>query len=230
MSDRQAMKPDAAQVSPRVCRLSSLLIVGICASAMANSAQAEIYFRDAGRHRVVLSNRNDDGKWTPLIRVASHTYAGYSKRSEGRTRTVPTEFDSLIQSSAAQHNIDPSLLKAVISVESSFIPSAVSPKGAVGLMQLIPSTAAQYGVVADAQGSIADKLTNPETNVSAGARHLRGLIERFPGNLSLALAAYNAGEGAVRRYDNRLPPYEETHRYVSEVLARYEQFSAQHGK
>ncbi|QDX20550.1 lytic transglycosylase domain-containing protein [Pandoraea pnomenusa] len=230
MSDRRAMKPGATRISSSAHGLSHLLIASLCASAMANSAQAEIYFRDAGRDRVVLSNRNDDGKWTPLTRVTSHTYAGNSKRSDNRTRTIPNEFDALIQSSAAQHNVDPSLLKAVISVESAFIPSAVSPKGAVGLMQLIPSTAAQYGVVADAQGSIADKLTNPETNVSAGARHLRSLIERFPGNLSLALAAYNAGEGAVRRYDNRLPPYEETHRYVSEVLARYEQFLAQRGK
>jgi soluble lytic murein transglycosylase-like protein len=110
--------------------------------------------------------------------------------------------------------LDPNLIKAVIQAESNFDPYAVSRAGAVGLMQLMPQTAARYGVK-DRQ--------DPIENLRGGAEYLRDLIDEFK-NLRLALAAYNAGEGAVRRYGNQIPPYEETQTYVERVERFYRQF------
>ena len=99
-------------------------------------------------------------------------------------------------------------------VESAFNPLALSAKGAVGLMQVIPETAERYGLTSDTRRSIAQKLLDPATNVRIGTRYLRDLLARFANDVPLALAAYNAGEGAVERYDNRIPPFAETRDYV----------------
>jgi hypothetical protein len=127
----------------------------------------------------------------------------------------------LLREASKTHGIDYSLLKAVITTESGFNPNAVSPKGAVGLMQLIPPTARRYGVTAGKGSSIAKKLTDPKTNIKAGARYLADLIKMFPGRLELALAAYNAGEGAVQRAGNKIPNYPETQQYVKTVMQLY---------
>ena len=121
------------------------------------------------------------------------------------------------------HNIDFELLQALIATESGFDTNAVSPKGAVGLMQLMPPTAQRYGVSGDAKTPIEKKLTDPKTNIKAGSRYLRDLINMFPGKLELALAAYNAGEGAVQRYGNKIPPFKETQNYVVTVMQIYNQ-------
>ncbi len=138
-----------------------------------------------------------------------------------------------LRAAAKQHAVDYELLKAVVAAESGFDPQAVSPKGAVGLMQLLPTTAAQYGVVADRAGqkdrkgqpvavqSVEQKLTDPRTNIFAGARYLSYLLKLFNGEVALAVAAYNAGEGAVQRAGNRLPNYKETQGYVRTVLGLY---------
>lgn len=112
------------------------------------------------------------------------------------------------------HGIEFELLQALIATESGFDPAAVSPRGAVGLMQVLPTTAERYGAQAA-------QLTDPRTNIRAGTRHLRSLMDRFPGRLDLALAAYNAGDGAVRRAGNRVPDYPETQNYVTTVMALY---------
>jgi hypothetical protein len=119
------------------------------------------------------------------------------------------------------HKIDFELLQALIATESGFDTQAVSPKGAVGLMQLMPPTAQRYGVQADAKTSIEKKLTDPKINIRAGSRYLRDLLAMFPGKPELALAAYNAGEGAVKRYGNKIPPYLETQNYVKTVMQIY---------
>lgn len=124
----------------------------------------------------------------------------------------------LLREASRIHGIDYSLLKAVIATESGFNPNAVSPKGAVGLMQLIPPTAQRYGVTASKGSTIAKKLTDPRINIKAGAHYLADLIRMFPGRLDLALAAYNAGEGAVQRAGNRIPNYPETRNYVKTVM------------
>ncbi|WP_020200821.1 lytic transglycosylase domain-containing protein [Cupriavidus sp. WS] len=129
--------------------------------------------------------------------------------------------EPIIRQVAQAQNVDPALVKAVMAVESGFNPGAVSPKGAIGLMQVIPDTGARFGVAADARRTVEQKLADPRINISAGVRYLRWLMELFPGNLELVLAAYNAGEGAVQRYNNAIPPFPETRQYVSTVLQFY---------
>ena len=120
----------------------------------------------------------------------------------------------VVEQAAEDHSLDPALLLAVIHAESGFNPRALSLKGAVGLMQLMPTTASRYG---------AGDLRDPRRNIQAGAAHLHYLLGRY-GDLSLALAAYNAGEGAVERYGMRIPPYAETQDYVPRVLSLYRRY------
>jgi soluble lytic murein transglycosylase-like protein len=128
-----------------------------------------------------------------------------------------------MRDASKKHNIDFELLQALIATESGFDSNAVSPKGAVGLMQLMPPTAQRFGVVGDEKTPIEKKLTDPKTNIAAGTQYLRLLINMFPGKLELALAAYNAGEGAVQRYGNKIPPFKETQNYVATVMQIYQQ-------
>lgn len=125
------------------------------------------------------------------------------------------KFEPLVLEYAQKHGLEVALVKAVIAVESAYDPQAVSPKGAVGLMQLIPGTAARYGVT---------KSMEPKDNIRGGTRYLRDLLDMFNGNLQLALAGYNAGEGAVIRYKNTIPPFPETQSYVKLVLQFQEYF------
>lgn len=127
----------------------------------------------------------------------------------------------LLREASVAQDIDYELLQALIATESGFNTHAVSPKGAVGLMQLMPPTAQRYGVRADKHSPIEKKLTDPRTNIVAGSRYLRYLIDLFPGQLELAVAAYNAGEGAVQRYGNKIPNYPETKNYVKTVMQLY---------
>lgn len=134
-----------------------------------------------------------------------------SGRSSGRSwrpQARRSDYDDLILSQAKQYSLDPALVKAVVHAESSFNPSARSYKGAMGLMQLMPATARRFGVY-DAY--------SPNENVHGGVKYLRWLLDRFKGNIAYVLAGYNAGEGAVDRY-NGIPPYSETQTYVRRVL------------
>ena len=119
--------------------------------------------------------------------------------------------DKIIREAAQRHQVDPALVRAVIATESNFNPGAISHKGARGLMQLEPGTALRYGVT---------DAFNPRQNVDAGVRHLRTLLDRYSGNLDLALAAYNAGQGAVDRHRG-IPPFRETRSYVQKVQDAY---------
>lgn len=119
---------------------------------------------------------------------------------------VPAQFETLIATAAAAHAVDPNLVRAVIEVESAYRPRARSHKGAMGLMQLMPATAREYGV---------RNAYDPAENINAGVKHLRSLLDRF--DVRLALAAYNAGAGAVQRFGG-IPPYRETREYVQKVL------------
>ena len=128
-----------------------------------------------------------------------------------------------LRAASEQQAVDYELLQALIATESGFDAQAVSPKGAVGLMQLMPATASRFGVRADAKRSLEQKLADPAVNVPAGTRYLRYLLDLFPGRMDLALAAYNAGEGAVQRAGNQIPAFKETQNYVRTVLALYHQ-------
>ena len=131
---------------------------------------------------------------------------------------VDKPFTELIQSAARDAALDPALVHALIYVESRYNPAARSPKGAVGLMQVLPETASRYGVL--------DPARSPEANLRAGTRYLSDLLQFFGGRLDLALAAYNAGENAVQRHGLRIPPYPETRAYVPAVLAKYREWQA----
>ena len=126
--------------------------------------------------------------------------------------TGNSRIDNLIRHYGTQHGVDPFLIYCLMSQESSFIAGATSHKGAQGLMQLMPGTAARYGV------------TNPydiAQNIQGGTRYLKDLLKMFDGRIDLALAGYNAGEGAVMKYRNTIPPYNETRNYVRLILKRY---------
>ena len=128
-------------------------------------------------------------------------------------------YTKLINHAARLHGVPEALLHAVIQVESGYNASATSSRGAVGLMQLMPATAAEMGVV---------DIWDPASNISGGARYLRRLLNTFDGNVELALAAYNAGPGAVQRHGRVIPPFTETQTYVPRVLRHYRQFQLAH--
>ncbi|MBC7513319.1 MAG: lytic transglycosylase domain-containing protein [Herminiimonas sp.] len=132
------------------------------------------------------------------------------------------KYEALLNQAAQDFSLEPALLKAIMAAESGFNPAAVSPKGAVGLMQVMPSTAARYGVAADAKKTIGQKLADPKTNIRLAARYLRDLRQLFPNKPDLVIASYNAGEGAVQKYRNTIPPYPETRNYVQLVMQFYQ--------
>jgi len=133
-------------------------------------------------------------------------------RAEPAWTTGSARIDDLIRASARRHNVDPYLVFCVMSQESRFNAGATSPAGAAGLMQLMPATAARYGV---------RDIYDPAQNIEGGTRYLSDLLKLFGGRVDLALAGYNAGEGAVMRYGNRVPPYSETQNYVRTIGTRY---------
>jgi soluble lytic murein transglycosylase-like protein len=138
--------------------------------------------------------------------------AGFVGSSNLAWTTGSNRIDGLIRQYGTQYGVDPYLIYCLMSQESSFIAGAVSNKGAQGLMQLMPGTAARYGV------------TNPydvAQNIKGGTRYLKDLLQMFNGRVDLALAGYNAGEGAVMKYGNTVPPYDETRNYVRLILKRY---------
>jgi len=135
----------------------------------------------------------------------------YANLTSGRLITS-AEVEQAIMDAAQRHGVDANLVRAVVQIESGFNPGAVSRKGAMGLMQLMPGTARQLNV--------ANPL-DPAENVDAGVRHLKGLLENYKGNVTLSLAAYNAGEGAVARNGNAVPPYPETREYVRRITDIY---------
>jgi hypothetical protein len=131
---------------------------------------------------------------------------------EPAAQPAATGIDEAVERIAAQHSLPPQLIHSVIKVESNYNPYAVSNKGALGLMQLIPQTARRFGV---------NNVFNPEENIQGGAKYLRYLLDLFDGNYPLALAAYNAGEGAVAKFGG-IPPYAQTQNYVLQVHKQLE--------
>lgn len=167
----------------------------------------------------VYAYRDSDGTWLftdhalknrkyQLVRKKSNPRGVASRVNGPFHRADPSAYDRLIRKMARLYNIDAALIKAVMHAESAFNPHATSHKGATGLMQLMPSTARQYGV---------NDLYDPVQNVQAGVRYLSDLMERYRENTTLVLAAYNAGETAVDEHKG-IPPYKETQNYVRKVL------------
>lgn len=180
----------------------------ICTWQLANVAplRADIYVYRDNRGIVHFTNVPTKPAYRPFLVL--RRYMGQLRGRES------VKFDRLIAAVCQRYGVEFALVKAVIKAESAFDPSALSPAGARGLMQLMPTTAAQHGV-GDAH--------DPQSNIEGGVRHLRLLLNRFRGNLSLTLAAYNAGPETVDRY-NGIPPYAETRTYIQRVLQYRESY------
>lgn len=146
-----------------------------------------------------------------------------ARRALAAVRAKPAfhELQPHLVEAAAAHGVDPALIKAVAVAESAFNPNAVSHKGAVGLMQVMPATAQRYGFQHLPRAEVALRLKDPRLNADLGTRYLADLQRLYPGRLDLVLAAYNAGEGAVARAGHQVPNFNETRHYVRKVLAVY---------
>ena len=191
----------------RVFILFLLVSIGL-ALPQVSSADIYKYVDDEGVLHLTNVPTEIDAKYVLVLREKPvHFMIG----------TDITKYDHLISRAADKYKVDSSLIKAVIKAESNFNHQAVSPVGARGLMQLMPTTAT-YLQVADS--------FHPENNIEGGVRYLRYLLNLYHGNLPLALSAYNAGEGAVSRYNNQIPPYRETQDYVKRVMSYYNRYLA----
>ena len=171
--------------------------------------QAEIYQYVSPNGTISLTNVPSDARYRKIEVESARFHSILSER----------ELEPLIKRHSSQQQLHPALIRAVIKAESNFDPRAVSRAGAVGLMQLMPQTAVRLDV---------RDMFDPDENVGGGTKYLRQLLDRFHGNLPLALAAYNAGENIVDRYQS-LPPIDETRQYVRKVLRYYRTFLVRDG-
>jgi soluble lytic murein transglycosylase-like protein len=204
-----------------VCRVVSAVVLIVCAAVPAMS-RAQVYVGQAADESLVLSNFRSRDAPELLIAAprvpADSTSAGLAAALEGQAQhagqlQLPPSSPAVrqvINEVAVKVGISADLLHAVIATESSYNARAISPRGAIGLMQLLPATAKRFGAV--------DPYV-PQENVLAGAQYLKWLMVMFRGDLELVLAAYNAGEQAVVKAGRRIPPYAETQAYVPRVLA-----------
>jgi len=176
------------------------------------SSHADIYKYVDANGKVFYSDKAKNKHYKRIIISKKHTkkrYLGTSSKQliQRRKKVAP-----IVARVANKHKLDPKLLHAIIQAESAYNHLAVSHAGAVGLMQLMPATAKQYGVT---------NRLDPAQSIEGGARYLKKLLKEFKSK-DLAIAAYNAGEGAVHKYGNRIPPYKETRTYVRRVLSNYQ--------
>ena len=186
------------------------------------SRSGEVYYTDSPNHggyKMIMSTPKI--KYQPMVAslgagrmIGSAIPASLNLpgRSSFTAEVNRAQYAGLVEQAARTHGLDPQLLHAVIRAESSYKPSAVSNKGAMGLMQLMPGTAARYGV---------ENPFDPAQNIFGGARYLSDLMGMFGSNVALAVAAYNAGEKNVIKYGHQIPPFSETQNYVSKVLGFY---------
>ena len=174
-------------------------------------ADAQIYAWRDGAGNLVLSDKPKDPSaktYAVAPTAASPSGAGGFRTTKASFSRRAAEYDDLIVEHSTRHALSPDFIRAVIQAESAFNPRALSAKGAMGLMQLMPQTARAYGVL---------NPFNAAENIRAGVAYLRSLLDRFNQDESLALAAYNAGPAAVEKYGRSVPPYKETRRYVATI-------------
>jgi soluble lytic murein transglycosylase-like protein len=192
--------------------LKSTFLIATLLAASAAAAHSQIYTyvdADGLRH---YTDVPDNNRYRLLI-LSPRDRTASGDRYDAMLLARAGQYDSIIEKAATAASVEPNLLRAVIVVESGFNSRAVSKRGAVGLMQLMPATATRFGV---------SNPYDPLQNVHAGARYLKFLIDRFGQDVRLALAAYNAGEDAVDRNGGQIPPFSETMAYVPRVLKIYQ--------
>jgi soluble lytic murein transglycosylase-like protein len=199
---------------------SRLLTCALVASAvLPTTARADIYRYVDEAGTVHFTNIPNDARFKLYMTTQKAPDAVTNVLTSRGVHAYPTEarrkFHAHILAAARVYQLEPALLHAVISAESGYNPLARSAKGARGLMQLMPDTARRYGV---------DNPLDPRQNIYGGAAYLRDLLTLFGNDMNLALAAYNAGEGSVMEYGNRIPPYRETTQYVPKVLLYYKRY------
>lgn len=194
----------------------ALLSVAMLFASVSLNVQARVYlYQMPDGSRIVTDHPLINTKAKLVRRSKELTNMGhYVARRTLRAKRQMRVLSPLIYQQSKIHDVDESLIKAVIYAESYFNPNATSRKGASGLMQLMPATAEKYGV---------NDLYNPRQNIIAGIKHLKYLLSRYPYKLKLAIAAYNAGENAVDKYKG-IPPYKETQGYVKKVMKHYKRF------
>lgn len=200
------MKSFASQV----LSLATLFAIGAAAPV-----QAEVYWFTDENGVTHFSNVPTDARYVPFIRDGRGKTA--RKPATSIAPHLKARYASMIDSIAHIYSLESELIHAVVSVESAYDASAISEKGAAGLMQLMPATARRYGVI--------DRF-DPVQNLHGGAKYLSDLLRMFNGDVSLSLAAYNAGERNVIRHGNRIPPFSETRNYVPRVLDLYRKYQA----
>ena len=151
----------------------------------------------------------------PSIRMLTMAPANIRHRTSylDYVKQKQQEYDHIVRSKANKYSLPPELVHAIIEAESAYTPDAISSAGAVGMMQLMPATAQRFGVA---------DLTDASENIEGGTRYMRYLLDLHDSNLELAIASYNAGEDAVKRYNNKVPPYPETQQYVIKVMNYFE--------
>ncbi|MDD2660763.1 MAG: lytic transglycosylase domain-containing protein [Methylococcales bacterium] len=182
---------------------------------ISNEVVADIYKYTDNVGRVYYTDEPRNSLYKRIIKTKAFRYSSsnnYTGKVNAFSGVNKKRFTDLIEQAANRHQVDAKLVHAVIQTESAYNSTAQSPKGAVGLMQLMPDTARRFGVT---------DRNDPDQNVDGGTRYLKYLINLFNPNIDLAVAAYNAGENAVIRYNNSIPPYPETQNYVKQVLALY---------
>ena len=187
------------------------VLAALCLTLVPASASAQIYsWRDANGH-LVLGNAPRTGAGPGAGKIVPSYPVPQSDAIRTTNRVTSDRvkmYEGLITEHARLNDVRPELVRAVVQVESAYNPYARSPKGASGLMQLMPATAVQFGV---------KNAFNPEENLRAGVKYLRQLLNRYANNEELALAAYNAGPNAVAKYGEKVPPYKETKKYVMRI-------------
>jgi len=190
----------------------SAILFAVVLAATAAAAHPKIYSyvdADGIRHYTDVPDNNR----YKLLALSAEDMTQSGQHYDLTILARATQYDSIIEKAAVSAALEPNLLRAVIVVESGFNSRAVSKRGAVGLMQLMPATATRFGV---------SNPFDPKENVHGGARYLKFLIDRFGQNIRLALAAYNAGEEAVERNGGQIPPFTETMAYVPRVMKIYQ--------
>jgi len=195
--------------------IKTFLACLVCGLALPSPGLAEVYkYRDARGHIHLTDKPMRGMKLMQRYSISTGRTIGSTKpgASLAELHKRRDRLSSLIDRAASDSRLRPALIHAVVRAESAYRHDAVSSKGAVGLMQLMPATAERYGV---------DNRTDPAQNLRGGSEYLRDLLEMFDNDLQLALAAYNAGENAVIRYGRRIPPYPETQDYVRKVIGFY---------